>query len=441
MSTTLESSDAANENELAESVCCKVGDDAQLCGIKPTASATRDASTVGQQVSSGCGGENGDGNLRNATTTDASVVSSAASSGATAAREMEDPTAAHGTIADGEWLRLTVPSGAGPGALVGFVAPGGRGKAVHVPSGVAAGQDFFVKLKDGLVLQPWQVPVPEGVKPGDALALQGSDRRPLGTVVVPEDAPAGSVFTAMTPALDLDLQSGDEQEQLLAPGALPAPWAGVGSLSFEGRTTAGLGGGVLPSSLLSGALASCFCCSWLPGWRSTDDDDDEEYEDEEQLRERLDAWLTQNEMEEVYISHDGNCQFASVSEQLYGTSRHHASVREAAVRQLRAEPDRYRSHVPEEAYEDYVKRMTRRGTWGDHVTLQALADTYGMCVALVTGFEERCVLEVQPQRSNSDDVLWLSYVSSHYTSLRKRPQRRRKSHENDDGAFHKLSCR
>jgi hypothetical protein len=46
-----------------------------------------------------------------------------------------------------------------------------------------------------------------------------------------------------------------------------------------------------------------------------------------------------------------------------------------------------RCFVPDD-YRTYVDKMARDGTWGDHLTLQAAADAYGVRIMVIT----RCVL-------------------------------------------------
>ena len=54
--------------------------------------------------------------------------------------------------------------------------------------------------------------------------------------------------------------------------------------------------------------------------------------------------------------------------------------------------------------------MQQFGTWGDHVTLQAVADTFGVRIAIMTSYQDSCVIEIQPQRQiQSQRVLYLSF--------------------------------
>eukprot|EP00249_Psilotum_nudum_P015617 c25432_g1_i1 orf=402-1259(+) len=77
---------------------------------------------------------------------------------------------------------------------------------------------------------------------------------------------------------------------------------------------------------------------------------------------------------EVKIEGDGNCQFRAFSDQLYRTPEHHKYVREQVISQFKSHPALYEEYVPMK-YSDYLKKMAKPGEWGDHVTLQAAADS------------------------------------------------------------------
>lgn len=83
-------------------------------------------------------------------------------------------------------------------------------------------------------------------------------------------------------------------------------------------------------------------------------------------------------------------------------------MRQLVVRRLRAHAAKYAPYVPEE-YEQYCSSMARDGTWGDHVTLQAAADVYGVQICVLTSFLENCFIRIQPEVKLSNRVLWLSF--------------------------------
>ncbi|XP_050251012.1 uncharacterized protein LOC126697920 isoform X3 [Quercus robur] len=96
---------------------------------------------------------------------------------------------------------------------------------------------------------------------------------------------------------------------------------------------------------------------------------DEEISDHQRLLERLQLY----ELVELKVQGDGNCQFRALSDQLYRSPDHHASEREQITQQLKYHPEMYGGYVLT-AYNDYLKKMSKSGEWGDHVTLQATTD-------------------------------------------------------------------
>ncbi|KAL2533915.1 Cysteine proteinases superfamily protein [Abeliophyllum distichum] len=133
--------------------------------------------------------------------------------------------------------------------------------------------------------------------------------------------------------------------------------------------------------------------------------------------ERLLARLELYDLVELKISGDGNCQFRSLSDQIYRTPNHHESVREQVVNQLKSNRQLYENYVPM-AYDDYLKKMSKTGEWGDHVTLQAAADTYGVKIFVITSFKDTCYIEILPQTLKSNRMIFLSFWAEvHYNSI------------------------
>lgn len=138
--------------------------------------------------------------------------------------------------------------------------------------------------------------------------------------------------------------------------------------------------------------------------------------DRQRLMERLELY----EFVEAKVSGDGNCQFRSISDQIYGSSEHHESVRKQVVQQLKSHRELYEGYVPMVDYDEYLNTMMRCGEWGDHVTLQAAVDSYGVKIFLITSFKDTCHLEILPQNRcyKSNKVIFLSfYAEFHYNSI------------------------
>ncbi|CAA0834045.1 Cysteine proteinases superfamily protein [Striga hermonthica] len=135
--------------------------------------------------------------------------------------------------------------------------------------------------------------------------------------------------------------------------------------------------------------------------------------DYQRLRDRLQMY----ELVEFKVLGDGNCQFRALSDQFYRTPEHHKFVRQQIVKQLRSYPEIYEGYVPM-AYDHYLSNMSKNGEWGDHVTLQAAADCYGMKVFVITSFKDTCYIEILPHVQKSERVIFLSFWAEvHYNSI------------------------
>ncbi|GJM87370.1 hypothetical protein PR202_ga03317 [Eleusine coracana subsp. coracana] len=140
---------------------------------------------------------------------------------------------------------------------------------------------------------------------------------------------------------------------------------------------------------------------------------DEATMDHERLTERLKLY----ELVEHKVKGDGNCQFRALSDQLYQSPDHHEFVREQIINQLKSNRDAYDGYVPM-AYDEYLDKVSRNGEWGDHVTLQAAADKYGVKIFVMTSFKDTCYIEIQPKVQKSNKVILLSFWAEvHYNSI------------------------
>ncbi|XP_078154784.1 uncharacterized protein LOC144550682 [Carex rostrata] len=140
---------------------------------------------------------------------------------------------------------------------------------------------------------------------------------------------------------------------------------------------------------------------------------DEAMSDHERLLERLKLY----DLKELKVQGDGNCQFRALSDQFYRMTEHHKFVREQVVNQLKSHPEIYKGYVPM-GYDEYIKRMSKSGEWGDHVTLQAAADSYGVKIFVLTSFKDTCYIEILPVVQKSTRIIFLSFWAEvHYNSI------------------------
>ncbi|XP_019614119.1 PREDICTED: malignant fibrous histiocytoma-amplified sequence 1 homolog [Branchiostoma belcheri] len=127
---------------------------------------------------------------------------------------------------------------------------------------------------------------------------------------------------------------------------------------------------------------------------------------------------------------DGNCMFHAMSDQVLrteGKHKGHLQLREEAVRHLRRNPhnahgDHFRNFISNQSWEVYLENMSRDGTWGDHVILQAMADMLVRDVIIVSSVEaDNYVTTLRPQTGSppraARPLLLGHYAENHYASL------------------------
>lgn len=140
---------------------------------------------------------------------------------------------------------------------------------------------------------------------------------------------------------------------------------------------------------------------------------DEATSDHQRLLDRLQLY----DFVEHKVQGDGNCQFRALSDQLYNTPDHHMFVRQQVVSQLKSHPEIYEGYVPM-TYDDYLEKMSECDEWGDHVTLQAAADMYGVKIFVMTSFKDTCCIEILPKFHKPNQVIFLSFWAEvHYNSI------------------------
>ncbi|URD87894.1 OTU-like cysteine protease [Musa troglodytarum] len=140
---------------------------------------------------------------------------------------------------------------------------------------------------------------------------------------------------------------------------------------------------------------------------------DEATSDHQRLIDRLQMY----DLVELKVQGDGNCQFRALSDQFYRSPEHHKFVRQQVLNQLKTHPEFYEGYVPME-YGDYLKKLSKSGEWGDHVTLQAAADSYGVKIFVITSFKDTCYIEILPSIQKSKRVIFLSFWAEvHYNSI------------------------
>eukprot|EP00906_Rhabdomonas_costata_P013189 RCo018961 len=159
---------------------------------------------------------------------------------------------------------------------------------------------------------------------------------------------------------------------------------------------------------------------------------------------RLQDRLRRHGFVERAVTGDGNCQFRAVSDQLFGSEEHHAQLRASAVKWLKenavtplgdpATASRWPDFLDTDEFHDwkaYVEYITKDGSWGDHLSLLALAEALSSTMEVISSVQVKdendpqYITRVEPQLSPSQRTMYLSHLHErHYNSLWKAANRR-----------------
>ena len=87
-------------------------------------------------------------------------------------------------------------------------------------------------------------------------------------------------------------------------------------------------------------------------------------------------------LKKQYVLHvmkrDGNCLFSSISDQVYGTDKNNAIIREKCMDYIEKNKLFYSQFIEggEVQMPAYIKRKRKNGIWGDNLEIQALSEIY-----------------------------------------------------------------
>ena len=158
----------------------------------------------------------------------------------------------------------------------------------------------------------------------------------------------------------------------------------------------------------------------------------EEYKrflDKKENEERLEHRLQQNGLRVRDVPGDGNCQFYSISDQLYGDISHADEIRQNAVGWLRMNPDKEINGVPlscfvfDETWDDFYDKVSRNGVWGDHLTLVVVANVYNLRILVISSVNgdnymtEVCPDPLLPDREPPRQITISHFAELHYGSV------------------------
>ena len=81
----------------------------------------------------------------------------------------------------------------------------------------------------------------------------------------------------------------------------------------------------------------------------------------------------------------GNCLFRAVAHQIYGDANRHLEIRRTGIQYLQNNPDQFieSAVVGNTSWSEYINNMSMDGTWGDHIILQAIAETMNLRIHVI----------------------------------------------------------
>eukprot|EP01128_Nolandella_sp_AFSM9_P010266 TRINITY_DN7059_c0_g1_i1.p1 TRINITY_DN7059_c0_g1~~TRINITY_DN7059_c0_g1_i1.p1 ORF type:complete len:582 (-),score=102.00 TRINITY_DN7059_c0_g1_i1:27-1772(-) len=127
------------------------------------------------------------------------------------------------------------------------------------------------------------------------------------------------------------------------------------------------------------------------------------------------------------IPGDGNCQFCAISDQLFDTLDNGGYVRQKCVDWLRENRDWELPNgavlwnfAHDQSWEDFCMELSRSGIWGNHLTLVAACETFGVRIRVISSVKgDSYITSVNPKSVTTQKIVWLShYAEFHYGSLK-----------------------
>lgn len=153
------------------------------------------------------------------------------------------------------------------------------------------------------------------------------------------------------------------------------------------------------------------------GAASTEDDVMWYNKQQQILRERMELLGLK---EKTPIEGDGNCQFASICDQLFDDPSRHPQLRELIVEWLRKNPDfrlkngsRLRDFLETDRYENwdlYCDDMAHNGVWGDNLTLFAASNMLDLKIVVISTVDTNAasnpfgVTIIEPTENGISDI-------------------------------------
>lgn len=124
---------------------------------------------------------------------------------------------------------------------------------------------------------------------------------------------------------------------------------------------------------------------------------------------------------------DGNCQFRSISQLLFGSPEYHLLVRSKAIEYMKQNKARFQNFLGED-FALYLKEMSRAGSWGDELTLRAIAESFQIMISVISSASSNWFIRYVPGTTVRGEI-FLAYVFPvHYNALQRISSKGKRHH-------------
>ncbi|XP_029180372.2 uncharacterized protein LOC114947944 [Acropora millepora] len=121
------------------------------------------------------------------------------------------------------------------------------------------------------------------------------------------------------------------------------------------------------------------------------------------------------------VGGNGNCLFRAIAHQIYGDANRHLEIRRTGVQYLQNNPDRFieSAVVDNTSWSEYINYMSRAGAWGDHIILQAIAETMNLRIHVIESSQNFAELTLVQTLNLSETTrsIYIGHIGElHYVS-------------------------
>ena len=129
------------------------------------------------------------------------------------------------------------------------------------------------------------------------------------------------------------------------------------------------------------------------------------------------------DLELVDIDSDGHCQFKAVSKTLFGTQDHYLTLRWQTARYMLICRSRFEPVMPRKftTFEKYCEAIATTTEWGDHSSLQILAEIYRVkfqVLSTLRGGSKFELIQPIPEDPLLDTIFIAHFGEYHYQSIK-----------------------